>query len=578
MKILLLHPNDSVDLGPWREIHWDWIVDIGWSGLTTYADLAQRLNCRVFSLNDVPNHAQHRDQLRQLFHIFNGRLLDTEGVDWWDIFSSQLYDRIQQALLVSALARQVPSGAEIAATRPHFMAHALSTLLSREIKPFAADTGSGFANRLARYAGAATTFRPAQILQITLDKWDTDYRFRRHWSPSPPASSEPAILLPSSYVNVSRVQVAYARMLPHQNFLLTTTRRSGGHVDRPSNVALRSLASYAPRPFSPSTDKECDSILEQWREIQSKLFTTDDILLPAQQLGVFSGFSSFLQKGLHIRDAWRNLFSREPIRAVLSGDENNPYTRLPVVLARARNIPTVFADHGALNMTFAFRPLISQTYLVQGDMARDYIVNWCGVAANRVLAAAPVSSTQPKLVSNTKRDWIVFFSEAYELNAGNTKSFYKQILPHLCTLASQTQRKVIVKLHPFESFSGRTQFVNNSVPPAHKHLVELREGPMTPDLFERAWFSLTLESSVAIESTLQGVPCFLCHWFDASWYEYVTQFAKFSAGQILKTPQEILEIPKRMETFQITSEIRQRLVNPISPEQLEQFLSSTVPK
>jgi hypothetical protein len=31
---------------------------------------------------------------------------------------------------------------------------------------------------------------------------------------------------------------------------------------------------------------------------------------------------------------------------------------------------------------------------------------------------------------------------------------------------------------------------------------------------------LTVESSLAVESTLDGVPNFLCSWFESSWYGY----------------------------------------------------------
>ena len=96
---------------------------------------------------------------------------------------------------------------------------------------------------------------------------------------------------------------------------------------------------------------------------------------------------------------------------------------------------------------------------------------------------------------------------------------------------------------------------------------------MTPDLFARAWCSLTVESSVAVESTLHGVPCFLCSWFDASWYDYGKQYAKYSAGYPLDSPQRIGEIPQLLEQIQITEATRRGLHTAISPERLESVLS-----
>ena len=74
-----------------------------------------------------------------------------------------------------------------------------------------------------------------------------------------------------------------------------------------------------------------------------------------QELRVFDGFADFLKRGLRVRDAWREVFAREPITTVLSADEYNPYTRLPILLARSRKLRTVFCDHGALNMSFGIR-------------------------------------------------------------------------------------------------------------------------------------------------------------------------------------------------------------------------------
>jgi len=106
-----------------------------------------------------------------------------------------------------------------------------------------------------------------------------------------------------------------------------------------------------------------------------------------------------------------------------------------------------------------------------------------------------------------------------------------------------------------------------------RELVEMREGPMTPDVLERAWFTVTVESSVAVESTMNGVPCFLCGWFDGSWYDYGKQFAKYSAGYSLDSPLQVRQIPDLLPQLKITDATRQALQSPISPEHLESVLS-----
>ena len=95
---------------------------------------------------------------------------------------------------------------------------------------------------------------------------------------------------------------------------------------------------------------------------------------------------------------------------------------------------------------------------------------------------------------------------------------------------------------------------------------------MTPDLFERAWFSVTVESSVAVESTTNGVPCFLCSWFDGSWYDYGKQYAKYSAGHVLDSPQRIRQIPQLLERIEITAATRAALHTSITGEGLDSIL------
>lgn len=592
MKILLVHPDDSVEVGTWAGRKFDFAVDLGWSGRHAYALQSERLGFRVSSIYDLLDHEQHRRRMRAILALGLDQLVDSESgsesgsesVDWWDAFSVFPYAQLEQLMILSALAEQIPPDAEIFATTSHFATRALSLLLKREIKSLSPERKNGVQALSLRYWKAAFALRPAQLAEIAFDKWDTDYRLRSHFAPAPRASSTPAILLPSAYANVTRAQVAYARMLPHRRFLLVLTRRNGRIPNLPANVELRSLAAYAARASTATraaTEEECRRLLARWQNLQNDLFETNPILSLAKKLHVFNGFANFLKSGLGVRDAWREVFAREPITAVLSADENNPYTRIPVLLAKSRNLHTVYCDHGALNFTFGIRRPVSDTYLMKGDMARDYTVAWCRVPAEQVVVGGPAETHAPPPLANRNekdkvkvKDWIVFYSEAYELTSGRTENFYAELLPELCQLARRTHRKVIVKLHPFESLRLRTRFVESALSPEDRSLVIMREGPMTPDLFARAWCSFTLESSVAVESTLNGVPCFLCGWFDASWYDYAKQYARYSAGYPLDPPQRIREIPQLLEQLQITEATRQSLQTAITPERLDELLSA----
>jgi len=438
--------------------------------------------------------------------------------------------------------------------------------------PDIANRDASLRARFRRYWKAASALRSSQLAEIAFDKWDAGYQLRRHFAPLPKITSTPAILLPSSYGNVTRAQVAYARMLPHRRFLLIVTRRSGCLPRLPDNIETRSLASYAPPPL-PATDAERTHLLVRWQKLQRDLFQQNTVLRLANRLHVFDGFADFLNNGLRVRDAWRTVFAREPITSVLSADEYNPYTRLPTLLARSRKLRTVFCDHGALNMSFGIRRGVSDRFLLRGEMARDYGLR-CGLPAEKIVVGSPAQPISPLLSSShNQRDWIVFYSEPFELSSSRSATFYQELLPELCQLAASANRRVILKLHPFESLRMRQALVNRVLSPDQRRLVEVREGPMTPDLFSRAWCSLTVESSVAVESTIQGVPCFLCSWFDRSWYGYGEQFAKFSAGYPLDSPQRIREIPQLLEQIQITESIRQSLQTSITPERLESVFS-----
>jgi hypothetical protein len=578
MKILLVHPDDSVEAGAWAGMRWDMVVDLGWSGRNAYAQQCERLGARVFSIFDLFEQDSHLRSMRELFAPGLDKLVDSDSVDWWDAFSVYPYQQIEQLLLLSALAEEIPEHAEVFATRADMRWQALSLLRRGEgkgkgIGVLSAEGRVGVRDRTLRRVRSAVTFRPAQLAEIAFDKWDVDYRLRRHFAPAVEPNSTPRILLPSAYVNVSRAQVAYARMLPQRRFLLVTTRRSGRLPALPKNVECVSLAAYAKRA-APFNMEEHDGLSARWRAVRDEMSARYPVLRLADQLHLFDGFSAFLKTGLRVRDAWRQVFARENIAAVFSADENSPYTRLPVWLAKSRGLRTVFCDHGALNATFAIRRMISDTYLVRGEMAQDYCIAWNGIPPDKIVVGAPAERpTSPATAGSGARDWIVFYSESYELFSGRTPVLYAELLPELCRLAEQTNRKVIVKLHPFESLRERTSLADSVLTAEQRRYIVMREGPMTPDLFARAWCSFTVESSVAVESTVNGVPCFLCSWFDTSPYGYGKQYAKFSAGYRLSSPRQIREVPELLSQFQINEVTRQRLQSPISPQDLDRILS-----
>jgi len=568
MRVLLVHPEDSPELAPWSEASWDLIVDLGWSGTYAYAELSRRLRCEVISLYGLLDHAVHRDRLRELNSVGLGQIVDSEGIDWWEVYSANLDHTLSQLLMIAALADRIPVNADVFTTRAHPASRTLSILLKREIKVFSNNSPHGPTQGLAK---KLRTLRPSQILEIAGDKWDTDYQLRRLWTRRHRASTESLVLFPSAYQNVSRIQIAYARMLPERRFILVVTRRNG-RIDVPANVEVRSLAAYAPT-VAASTELERSDLLRRWESLKLARLYSHALLLVGLQEGAFVPFEKLLRDGLRIRDAWNIVFANEPVAAVLSGDENNEFTRLPSILARSRRIRTLACDHGALNLTLALRTPCAEIYLAAGEMARDYMVNWCGLEADRVTVGAPDTNqgSNPPLTQQAK-DWIVFFSTPQEIAGGRTQVLYSEILPELCGLAARTKRKVIVKLHPFESRAARGALIENLLGAPDRALIELRDGPIKSELLERAWFTITVNSSVAVASTMAQVPCFLCDWFDGGWYDYGKQFAKFSAAYPLDSPEQIREIPERLSRIRITDATRNQLHSPVNAARLDSLL------
>src|SRR5207302_5527195 len=212
---------------------------------------------------------------------------------------------------------------------------------------------------------------------------------------------------------------------------------------------MAKLASYA--KYSTDTSREYEELLQKWQIFRAELESVPEIFLLGR-LGLLDSFPKLLRQGLAIREAWRQVFEIEPVKAVLCADDSNPYTRIPVLLARNRGIPAIACHHGALDGAHLFKRSHADVILAKGRMEEDYLVRVCGVPEEKVELGAP--GRLPAL--NVQRDreqapFITFFSEPYEVASARTAEFYRDLLPPLADMALKTGRKLVVKLHPFES-------------------------------------------------------------------------------------------------------------------------------
>jgi hypothetical protein len=571
MRILLLHPEDSPLCGPWSRQRWDLIVDLGRSSPFSAAAWQEQVRCPILRADSFRRGIEDLRLIREMFAPGRRRLLDEEGIDWWDLTSLVVVPQMEDALILRRLASEISVGAELWASRPGWPASACAILLQRPLRTFADGSFTRIVERSSHYAHLFHRFSPGQIKEIFLDKYDSGYLWRSRFISTPKTLAEPVVLLPSAYENVSRMAASYARLLPQQPFLLVATRQSAKKFALPPNVLVRDLAGYAKRD---SPVREIASILANWEKLKPDLREAAPEFGVLLQAGVFNPFSQWFRDCLRARDAWREVIESEPVSGVLCGDDSNIYTRLPVLLAARRRIPTVDFHHGALDGRYILKDLPSDAYLVKTEMERDYLTRVCGLPFEKLVDGAPLP-VLACLAQGKRRSGAsaVLFSEAYE-NAGlRAEEIYRELLPHLCLLARETGHDVIVKLHPFESATERRRLVRSLLSPGDSQLVTVVEGPTSPRLLSQAWFGITIESTTVLECLSSDVPCFLCGWLTLSSYGYGAQYARFGIGEMLRNAEEIAEIPRRMDLLQSSPKKQQGFGAVANEEELRQLLT-----
>jgi hypothetical protein len=263
---------------------------------------------------------------------------------------------------------------------------------------------------------------------------------------------------------------------------------------------------------------------------------------------------------------------------VICGDDSNPYTHIPLWLAKQRGLPAIACHHGALDGRYMFKRNHADVLLAKGRMEEDYLVRRCGVPSTTVEIGAP--ALPPNLRSGSVgrgKSSIVFFSEAYEMSGGRARSFYQDVLPPLADLALAEGKPLIVKLHPSESLSERSAFVQQTLSPAQQQVTRVVSGPLKVEILSNAWFGVTVTSTVAVECTVLGIPCFLCSWLEAWPYGYNDQFARFGAGIRLNEPREMREIPKILRDYQPSREAKKNCWSPIEKTRLQSLLTRGTP-
>jgi hypothetical protein len=588
MRVLLLQPEDSPRRGPWSSESWDLVVDLGKSSPYAAAAWSEKMRCRLLRSDSFSEGIQDIKRMYQILALGQGRLIDHEGIDWWSLRSLEILRETSTILMLQRMAAEIPRSATLWSTRPGWPANALAGILGLPLQAYGEGLVARGVDRFRHYARVSRHFSTGQLREIFLDKYDADYRWRARFAGRKQIESKPVVLIPSAYTNVSRVAAAYARLLPEQPFLLVATRRSATLFDLPVNVGLCGLGAYAETALPGG---ELDAILEKWAGLSSDLRQNPDLEM-LHKLGVFETVPAAFAHGLAVRNAWRRVLEREPVCGVLCGDDTNVNTRLPVLLAARRGLPTLDFHHGALDGFYLVKQLPCDFYLAKNELERDYLLRVCRLPADRVEVGAPLPlheapthprSAQARPTSATQLSRptsVVFFSEPYE-NAGvRTEEVYRELLPALCGLARETGRGIVLKLHPFESASGRSEIVQAVLAAEDCRRITIVSGPLSESLLSQTWAGVTVESTTVLDCALRGVPCFLCEWLAFSPFGYLQQYARFAAGKVLRSVEEVADIPRRLADSGSVGAVVDEgfLWQAIDPRLLSQWLGAGSPE
>jgi hypothetical protein len=568
MRILLLHPEDRFPRSG-RRGDWDLVIDFGRVPVSTYAQWSREAGCSVVSIWSVAEEITDLHRTRELLQFGMGRIVDEAGIDWWDVMSLMIVPELQQLMLMRRLAERLPPGCELHTSRPGPLATALKVLNGGRLINRENGLSSTF-RRARRYVEIVSRLDTAQLSQVLQDKFDTEHRIRRRLERHRVSSRKPVVLLPSAYVNVSRMAVSYARLLPEHDFLLVCARNSGKIKSLPTNVNMASLDPY----FTSTNQRVINLMMDGWDNLKKRLIECAEEFKIADVTGVLRRIPALLRWGVATRDAWNQVFETENVIACLCADDSNPYTRIPLILAKKQGIPSLACHHGALDYRMAMKTNYADWYLAKGDMEKDYLLRKCEIAPEKIVVGGPPHKdalAQP-IVGAGDKPWLVFFTEPYQASGWRVDEVYREILPRLSLLAKTCGLQLVFKLHPFESEKGHRRWLRRYLPheESETHVIC---GPPTAELWQKTRFAMTVQSSVALECTALGIPVFLCAWLRDPFAGYVQQFERFGAGIVLDSPQQISDIPFLLESQTMKSSEGARLWHTIKPEKLRELLS-----
>lgn len=567
-KVLLLHPEDNIPLSG-SSGNWDVVVYFGHAPDSTYERWSREAGTTVIGIYSFLEKVGDLSRVRALLQLGTSQVVDRFGIDWWDALSGMIWFDLFQLLLVYRLARELGSSCDLYVSRPMPEATVLEVLLDVRTINLESPSLSAW-RRIWRPFRALSRLNATQAVQVLQDKFDGEHTIRSSLARRKKSSGRPVVLLPSAYVNVSRTAVAFGRLLPDDDFLLVCARRSAKIKPMPANIRMSSLDAY----FKPPDQAEVESLLQSWQTLKAKLASTAREFETAGAAGMLDRFPALLRWGIVVRDAWRGVFGSENIAGCLCADDSNPYTLIPLILAKNQGIPTLACHHGALDYAMAVKSLHADFYLAKSEMEQDYLLNVCRVASERIVVGGPVSSKttrHPPASRLDDRPWVVLFTQPY-FTPWRTGEAYEDLVQGLVSLCQSSGLRLILKLHPFENAKNYGKWLRRWLPPESASEVDVVTGEPSSELWKSTRFALTVQSSVAVECAMLGIPVFLCAWLREPYGAYLEQYAKFGVGQILQSVAQIADIPRLIEGQVTPRPVKDSLLRAIEPTILHNLL------
>jgi hypothetical protein len=573
MRIFLLPPDDDFH-GSWASERWDSVIDLGRAPKSFYDERSAALGCPIFSIFDLALEVEDLQVWRQLLAPGMGHVVDRFGIDWWDVISLTLQPQLQEVRLALRLADKLGGCRTLTASRSSVTAEVLRLQMGIPLQVLKRGLRKRLAGNVLNRGVAAANLSFVQLRQVMYDKYDPQYVWRRKLGPAssraslPKSEAAPIVLLPSAYSNVTRTALSYAAILPEHKFLLVLARESAAVSAVPENVEVAQLARFAAKERD---EDELVKLDAAWSQMEKSLQEHPAFKL-AVEIGILKQGTHWLRRGLAARDAWIRVFETRPVESCLSADDSNPYTRIPLLLAQQREIPAIACHHGALDCFMAFKNPKFSNYLAKGEMERDYLERICGIDPRRIRIGALTLSQENAPVWSERAPWITFFSEPYESGLWRAESIYREILPRLCSAARDSAKTVVLKLHPFESLRQRRRLIARILNADEQKLVSLTDAPLSSGMLAKTWCAVTVDSTVACECALAGIPAFLCGWLRNAYAGYAPQYARFGVGRMLESADELLRIPDMVCKATPNPDTVRRLVQAISREALSGVL------